>query len=251
MRATGGMPDGSTRFHRGSEDVHHFLGVSCFAEKCVVIEEALVRIPDDVPFDIAAVLGCSVITGVGAVLDAAGVRPGDAVLVIGAGGIGLSCVMAARLAGASRVIAADRVSNKLDLARDFGATDVVDTTRVSLPREVRRLTGSGVDHSFECIGNPQTVSEAVSSLRRAGTATIVGLARPDATATINPSELVLLEKKVQGSLYGSAQPHADIPRLITLYRTGQLPLDRLISRRYPLDGINDAFAAMVSGDVAR
>ncbi len=251
MRATGGMRDGSTRMHLGTSDVRHFLGVSCLAERCVVVEESLVRVPDDVPFEVAAILGCAVITGVGAVINAARVRPGSSVLVIGAGGVGLPAVMGAQLAGAARIIAADRVPFKLELAREFGATDVIDAGQTDLVKEVRRLTGDGVDYSFEVIGRAETVVDAVRSLRRGGVATAVGLGPMDARAAIPFGDLILQEKTLQGSLYGSAAPSFEIGRLIDLYRAGRLPLDRLVSRTYPLEEVNEAYQAMLDGEVAR
>jgi Zn-dependent alcohol dehydrogenase len=251
MRASGGMRDGTVRLHHGTQPVHHFLGVSCFAERAVVVEQALVPIPRDVPLEVAALVGCSVITGFGAVVRSARVSAGESVLVIGAGGVGLNCIMAAQLSGAGRIIAADRNPARLPLAQDFGATDTIDVSQEDLVPAVRRLTGDGVDHAFEVIGNPQTISAALSCIRRGGVATVVGLAPLSATATIRPADLLLQEKTLRGTLYGSAQPHADVPLILDLYRSGKLPLDRLVTRRYPLREINEAYAALIAGEVAR
>lgn len=251
IRASGMMMDGTTRLHAGEEEVHHFLGVSCFAEAAVCPEEAVLKIPHDVPLAIAALAGCGVMTGVGAVINTARVEPGSSVLVIGAGGVGLSVVMGAVLAGAGMVIAADLNDSKLEMATSFGATHVVNAGQEDLVKHVRGLTGEGVDYSFEVIGNVETMGQAVRALRRAGVATMVGVAQMGASFSVNALDLVLQEKSVRGSIYGSTRPAADFPRLFELYRTGRLPLDRLLSRRYPLDEINQAYDAMLKGEVAR
>jgi S-(hydroxymethyl)glutathione dehydrogenase / alcohol dehydrogenase len=140
---------------------------------------------------------------------------------------------------------------KLQMAREFGASDVIDVSSQDLVKTVRELTGGGVDYAFEAIGRPETVTDAVRSLRAGGVAVAIGVAPPAARAEISPFDLVLQEKTLKGSIYGSTRPHADFPRLFELYRRGRLPLDRLISRRYPLEEVNEAFAAMLAGDVAR
>lgn len=251
QRARGGMLDGTSRLHAGDVELRHFLGVSCFAERCVVAEQAVLPIPSDTPMEIAALLGCSVITGVGAVLNTARIEPGSRVLVIGAGGVGLSCVMGAAVAGAGQIVVADLAPDKLELARQFGATDVVDAGAEDVARTVRKVTGGGADYAFEVIGRPDTVQQAVRAVRAGGTAVAVGLAAGDAKAAIGINDLVLQEKTLKGSLYGSARPVIDMPMLLRLYRQGRLPIDRLLTGRFPLSDVNQAYAALTSGQSGR
>jgi S-(hydroxymethyl)glutathione dehydrogenase / alcohol dehydrogenase len=251
LRSTGRLLDGTSRLSRDGRQISHFLGVSCFAEAAVCPEQSVLKIDGHVPMEIAALAGCSVMTGVGAATNSARVEPGSSVLVIGAGGVGLCAIMGAQLCGAARIVAADLNPVKLQMAREFGASDVIDVSSQDLVKTVRELTGGGVDYAFEAIGRPETVTDAVRSLRAGGVAVAIGVAPPAARAEISPFDLVLQEKTLKGSIYGSTRPHADFPRLFELYRRGRLPLDRLISRRYPLDEVNEAFAAMLTGDVAR
>jgi Zn-dependent alcohol dehydrogenase len=246
------LRDGTTRIHGADgQEIHHFLGISCFAESAVSPEASVIKVPEDIPLSIAALMGCSVMTGVGAVINTACVEPGSSVLVIGAGGVGLSVVMGAVLAGAARVIVADLSDFKLQLASSLGATDTINASSVDVVDAVRAITDEGVDYSFEVIGSVATMSQAVGSLRRAGVATLVGLAKGGAMLEVNALDFVIQERTVKGSIYGSTRPGTDFPRLFELYRTGRLPLDRLVTRTYPLDEINVAFQALLSGDVAR
>jgi NDMA-dependent alcohol dehydrogenase len=253
IRQTGAMPDGETRFRRpGGEQVRHFLGASTFAQYTVLPEVATVKIRADVPLDRAALIGCGVITGVGAVLNAAHVEAGSAVAVFGAGGIGLNMIQGAALVGAERIIAVDTRPAKLELARQFGATHAVDASRDDPVAAIAALTGGrGADYAFEAIGLPATVEQALACVRKAGTAVVVGLTSATATVSISPLTLVQQEKTLRGSLYGSARPRVDMPRLLDLYVAGKLKLDELITRRYPLDAVNDAVAALRRGEVAR
>jgi len=251
QRNTGGMLDGTSRLTSGDTELKHFLGVSCFAERCVVAEDAVVKIPDDTPMEIAALLGCSVITGVGAVLNTANVSAGSKVLVLGAGGVGLCCVMGAAVAGASQIIVVDVSAQKLDFARQFGATDVIDAANDDVVKAVRTKTGGGADYSFEAIGRAETLLQAVRAIRGGGTAVAVGLARADSTVALSINDLVLQEKTLKGSLYGSARPVIDLPLLLQLYKREKLPLDRLLVRRYGLDDVNEAFYALSSGELGR
>jgi Zn-dependent alcohol dehydrogenase len=252
MRASGGLLDGTSRLHGPSGEIKHFLGVSCFAEQTVVPETSLLPISDRVPLEIAAIVGCAVMTGVGAVVNTAGVEPGSSVLVIGAGGVGLSAVMGAHLAGASPIIVADVVGSKLELASELGATDLVQAGEQDPVEAARTLTrGEGVDYAFEAIGRRETLEQAIGALRRGGTAVAVGLPGTQVAAAVNVVDLVTSEKTLKGSLYGSTRHFADIPRLFDLYRRGRLPLDRLLSRRYRLDQINEAYQALLAGEVAR
>jgi NDMA-dependent alcohol dehydrogenase len=252
LRNTGRLLDGTSRLSRGGAEIKHFLGVSCFAEQTVVPEQALVPIPADIPLEVAALVGCAVMTGVGAVMNSARVNPGAAVLVIGVGGVGLSCVMGAALVGAHPIIVADLVNAKLETAMDFGATHAVNARTHDLVEGVRELTnGEGVDFSFEAIGSPAAMRQAFQSIRRGGVATAVGIAPAGSEVTITAGELVYQEKTLKGSYYGSTRPQADMPRLLQLYRAGRLPIDRMISRRYPLDQVNEAYQALLAGEVAR
>ena len=250
IRAGGRLADGTSRLSREGQELRHFLGVSCFAEQTVCSERAVLKIPEDVPLPVAAVAGCAVMTGVGAVVNTARVEAGSTVLVIGAGGVGLCAIMGAVLAGAARVVAADVNPAKLELATSFGATDVIDASAEDVPAAVRDLLG-GVDYAFEVIGRPETVTQAVAATRTGGTAVAIGVAPVGAAATVNLLDLVLQEKTLKGSIYGSTRPQADFPRLFELYRRGRLPLDRLLTREWRLDQINEAYDELLAGTVAR
>ncbi len=252
MRASGRFEDGTTRLKRHGAEIRHFAGVSCFAERTVVLEQALVAIRKDVPLEVAALVGCAVMTGVGAVANTARVEPGSSVLVIGAGGVGLSVVMGAHLAGASPILVADVKDSKLEMALDFGATHTIDASHLDVVEATREITGDeGVDYAFEVIGNSATIAQALKAVRRGGTAVAIGLAPQGALVTIDPLDLVFQEKTLRGSFYGSTRPHADMPRLLDLYQAGRLPLQRLVTARYPLERINEAYDAMIAGEVAR
>jgi len=252
LRNTGRLLDGTSRLSSAGAEIKHFLGVSCFAERTVVPEQGVVPIPEDVPMEVAALVGCAVMTGVGAVMNTAHVTPGAAVLVVGAGGVGLNCVMGAALVGAHPIIVADLIDAKLETAMDFGATHAVNVRTRDLVEAVRELTnGEGVDYYFEAIGSPTAMTQAFQSLRRGGVATAVGIAPAGSELSINAGELVYQEKTLKGSYYGSTRPQADMPRLLQLYRAGRLPIDRLISRRYPLEQVNEAYDALIAGEVAR
>jgi Zn-dependent alcohol dehydrogenase len=252
VRTSGRMPDGTSRLSRDGTEIRHFLGVSCFAEQTVCQERSLLPVPEDIPLPVAAVAGCAVMTGVGAVVNTARVEPGSTVLVVGAGGVGLCTVMGAVLAGAARIIAADLNPAQLELATAFGATDVVDASREDVAGAVRELTGGGVDYSFEVIGLPSTVTQAVGALRTGGTAVAIGLAPASgAPAPIDVLDLVRQEKTLKGSIYGSTRPQTDFPRLFELYRRGRLPLDRLLTRQWPLREINEAYDALIAGSMGR
>ncbi len=252
LRASGTMLDGTSRLSRNGEPIKHFTGVSCFAEKAVLLETSLVPIRKDVPLDIAALVGCSVMTGVGAAVNTAGVEPGSSVLVIGAGGVGLNVVMGAHLAGASPIVVADLNAAKLEMAHAFGATDVIDAGERDVVQATREICGGeGADYAFEAIGLGKTALQAFNAVRRGGTAVMVGVARPDDTINVSAFDLLFQEKTLKGSFYGSTRPYHDMPRLLDLYKAGRLPLDKLLSRRYALDDINEAYRALIAGEVAR
>jgi S-(hydroxymethyl)glutathione dehydrogenase/alcohol dehydrogenase len=252
IRWSGHLADGTSRFRRGDEEIRHFAGVSSFGELTVLPQEGLVKIDPSVPLDKAAIVGCAVMTGVGAVINTARVEPGASMVVVGCGGVGLNAIQGGVLAGAEKVIAVDILENKLGFARDFGATHLINASQVNAIEAVKEATGGrGADYAFEVIGIPKAMSEAYQMIRRGGTLVIVGVAPTGAEVSFNASSIMLDEKTIRGSLYGSCIPKRDAPRLLNLYRAGRLKLDELISRAYPLEQINEAFAALGRGEVAR
>jgi S-(hydroxymethyl)glutathione dehydrogenase/alcohol dehydrogenase len=235
----------------GGERLHPVLGAAAFAEETLVLERAVVKIPADVPFEVAALVGCAVTTGFGAVVNTARVRPGDSVVVIGCGGVGLSIVQGARYAGAERVIAVDVTDDKRALAASLGATDTVDGTG-DVEAAVRELTdGRGADHAFEAIGRAATIRTAYRLTRRGGNTVVVGAGRHDDAVSFSALELFFQARSLIGCVYGSADVARDFPRILGLYASGDLDLDALITDRIGLDGVNDALDAMAEGRGAR
>ncbi|CAG9169524.1 Zn-dependent alcohol dehydrogenase [Cupriavidus respiraculi] len=230
--------------------MNQFLNLSAFAEQMLIHEHALVAIRPDMPLDRAALIGCAVTTGVGAVIHTANVRPGETVAVIGCGGIGLAAINGAAIAGAGRIIAIDRVPGKLELARRFGATDVIDASGTDVVDAVRTLTRGGVHHAFEAIGLKQTAEQAFAMLGRGGTATVIGMIPPGVKIELKGTDF-LAEKRIQGSMMGSNRFPVDMPRFVDFYLAGKLDLDALISRRMPLENINEAFDELRRGELAR
>ena len=246
------LPSGGTRLRARGQDLAHYNGTACFADYAVVAEEGAIPVPLDVPFEALATLGCAVITGVGAVVNAARVEAGARVLVIGAGGVGLNVMQGARLAGCERIIAVDTQSKPLDLAREFGASHGVETSAENVLEQVRELTdGRGADYVFDTVGAPATITQALSFARKGGTIIVTGLSRTDTLASIPLFPFVMQEKRLIGSLYGSGQPLKDIPHLVSLYQEGKLKLTELATRTYNLEGINDALDALSSSEGAR
>jgi S-(hydroxymethyl)glutathione dehydrogenase/alcohol dehydrogenase len=242
--------DEAPRLSKNGEPVHQFAHLSSFAERILTHEHAVVKIRDDMPLDRAAVIGCGVTTGAGAVLRTARVEPGKTVVVIGCGGVGLSCINGAEIAGAGRIIAVDRVASKLELARRFGATDAVDAGAGDPVAQVRELTGGGVHYAFEAIGLKETAEQAWRMLRRGGTATVIGMIPLGQRVELHGIDF-LQEKRIQGSTMGSNRFRVDMPRYVDFYLSGRLRLDELISRRIPLEQINEAMDALQTGEVAR
>lgn len=234
-------PGRPPRLSQGDTPVEPFVGLGGFAEQLLVHESAVVKLPEEMPLDRAALLGCSVITGVGAVRNAAKVQVGQTVAVIGCGGVGLNVVQGARIAGAAQIIAVDRIPDKLALARQFGATHTVDAGTTDPVEAVRELTGGGVDHAIEVVGVAATMEQAFQMLDTQGTATVVGVARPDVQVRVPATDL-LLEKRLQGSKMGSSRFRIDIPLYCRLYLDGRLKLDELLSARVPLTEVNRALA---------
>lgn len=237
---------------RGETAIHQAWGVSSYAERTVTSVNNLIVIPDSVPFASASLIACGVTTGLGAVFNTAKVEPGSHVVVIGTGGVGLNVVQGARIAGAAKIIAVDILDSKLEYAREFGATHLINGGRENVVERVRELTGGyGADYAFEVIGLPKTVEQAYESVRKGGVAVVVGVSSPDAEMTLKPLMMMRTARTLMGCAYGSARPQVDFPRFVELYQQGKLKLDELISRRFELDEINEAFRALQSGELAR
>jgi S-(hydroxymethyl)glutathione dehydrogenase / alcohol dehydrogenase len=247
-----GMLDGTQRLKRDGQEIRQMARIGTFSEYVVCPAEMLIPIRAEMPWPQAALTGCSVPTGVGAVTNAARVEAGSSVLVVGCGGVGLNVVQGARLAGAGRIIACDLLDNKLEYAQEFGATHTLNAKRDDVVARVRDLTDDrGVDYAFDAIGGEATTLQILDAIRPGGTAVIVGMAAMSVRAPIAPYFMALQEKTLKGTMYGSVRPNIDIPRLVDLYLDGRLKLDELISRTYRLDEINEGFEALRSGQVAR
>jgi alcohol dehydrogenase len=231
--------------------VNHHLGVSAFSERTVASAASVVPVPDDLPMEEAALFGCALLTGVGAVLNTARAEPGSTAMVVGLGGVGLAAVMGARLAGCRRVIAADLDPAKFELAKAVGATDVVQSGSEDTLNEVRELSGGGVDYAFEAAGHPNALALAYAGTGRGGTTVGIGLPHPAQTFALPALSLVAEERRLVGSYMGSAVPRRDIPRYIQLYKDGHMPVDRLAGGRFALDQVNQAMDALSGGAVAR
>ena len=245
------MPAGAARrmSWKGGH-MNQAFNLSSFAEQMLVHENAMVKIDPDVPLDRAALVGCGVMTGVGAVFNAAKVEPGATVAVIGCGGVGLSAVNGAALAGAERIIAIDTIASKLELARELGATDTLNASNADPVEQVREMTGGGVQYSFEALGTKTTAEQAFAMLRPGGTATIIGMVPFGVKIELHGYDF-LRDRKLQGTSMGGNRFRVDMPRLLSLWRQGRLKLDHLISGRLKLGEINDGFAALKSGAPVR
>lgn len=250
--AGGGLIDGQTRMTLGGKPVHHLMGVSCFAEQCVVSDRSVIRIDQGVPPEIAAIAGCAVVTGVGAVFNHLQRATGEGVAVIGAGGVGLSAIMGLHLIGAYPVIAIDTVEGRLDLAQLVGATHVINAATVpDVAEEIRALCGRAPKWALDAVGAPATLRQAVDIVDIGGTVVALGLGRVGNTAAIEINPLVQQEKRIVGSLYGSSNTPVDIPRILRLYQAGKLPLEHLLGATYPLEQINEAYRDMAQGAIGR
>ena len=253
MRSPAGtFPDGTRRHRKGDLELNAFgRGMSSFAEYSVVHQSAAIKINPEMPMNGAALIGCAVMTGGGAVLNTARVEPGSTVAVFATGGVGLSVVQGAVLANASKIIAIDLLDNKLDYARGFGATHAVNSKNQDPLQAIRDITdGEGVDYAFDAIGDSRVSRACYDAVRRGGTAVIVGMAPTGSEISI-PGTIAGEEKIVKGCFYGSSRPAVDFPRLVDFYLRGVLQLDRMITRTYPLAEINAAFDALGRGDNAR
>ncbi|MDL9978380.1 Zn-dependent alcohol dehydrogenase [Microbacterium candidum] len=243
--------DGTSRLSSGGEPIHHYLGVSSFAEEVVVPASGAIKVRDDAPLDVIAVVGCAVATGVGAVLNTAAVEPGSTVAVIGCGGVGLNVVQGARLAGAERIVAIDVRADKTLVAMQFGATDRIDASEGDAVEQLAALLPDGVDYAFDAIGRTSTTEQAIRMLGLGGAAVIVGLPPTGAKASFEPLVLAEADQRILGSNYGSVRPSIDIPALVDRYMDGQLKLDPLISGRRPLSEAAAALDELESGEALR
>jgi S-(hydroxymethyl)glutathione dehydrogenase/alcohol dehydrogenase len=244
--SSGFMP----RFTLDGQPVFGFAGTGTFAEEVVLPSEAVVKVDDDVPFEIASLIGCGVMTGVGAAINSARVRPGSSVAVIGCGGVGISIIQGARVAGAAEIVAVDLVESKREDAKRFGATHAVSPENLDAIKG-ELTAGEGFDYAFEAIGLPTTIRATYDAVRRGGTATIVGVGRMDQMVEFNAFELFYAEKTLRGTIYGSADVRTDFHRLIRLWRAGRLDLEGMITERRKLGDVNQALDDMKAGKVIR
>jgi alcohol dehydrogenase len=247
----GTLLSGQRRLHRNGTDVHHHLGVSAFAEYATVSRRSLVKIEKGLPLDEAALFGCAVLTGVGAVINTAKVSAGASVAVIGLGGVGLSCLLGTVAVGAGRIVAVDLSDDKLGLARQLGATDTFNPGNAGAVDEIRSATGGGVEFAFEMAGSVRAMELAYKITRRGGTTVTAGLPPPDHTFALPQVNLVAEERTIKGSYIGTCVPSRDLPRYIELYRRGKLPVDRLMSGRLKLEEINLGFDRLHEGKAVR
>lgn len=250
--AAGSLLSGARRWHEegSGEELHHHLGISAFAEEIVVSARSAVRVDPELPFEVAALFGCAVLTGVGAVINTAGVKLGESVAVFGLGGVGLAAVLGAVSAGANPVVAIDRVPEKLELARELGATSTL-LAGPSTVAEVREATGGGAHHAIETVGHEAVLAEAYAATRRGGSTVTVGLPHPERMLSIPAVSLVAEERTLRGSYLGSGVPERDIPRLVGLHRAGRLPVERLITHRLSLDELNEGMDRLARGEAVR
>jgi Zn-dependent alcohol dehydrogenase len=249
--AAGSLLSGARRWRDSDgEALHHHLGVSAFAEHAVVSAHSAVKIDPELPFEVAALFGCAVLTGVGAALYSAGVSPGDSVAVFGLGGVGLAALLGARVAGASTIVAVDVIQEKLDLALELGATHAVLAGQ-DTEAEVRAVTGGGAARVIETAGSAAVLAQAYAATRRGGTTVTVGLPDPAQMLSISAVSLVAEEKTLRGCYLGSAVPARDIPRLVALHRSGALPVERLLTHRLALEEINEGFDRLARGEAVR
>jgi alcohol dehydrogenase len=251
--ASGGLLDGRPRLSRAGHPVYHYSYLSSFAERAVVPAGCCVPIPRDVPFEIAALVGCAITTGTGAVWRTAGVSPGDRVCVIGCGGVGMSAVLGAAAVAADPIVAVDLDEKKLEAALSLGATQAVRWAigAEETAERVREVSGGGVDFAFEATGRTDAGVAAFLCTRARGAAVLIGIPAADAVLALPALQIPRLERRVLGSLYGSARPERDFPALLALYQRGRLPLDRLVARRLPLEAVEEAFDVLRAGTALR
>jgi alcohol dehydrogenase len=249
--SAGVLLSGAKRIHRGSEIVNHHLGVSAFADYAVMARESLIKVDSNLPFDVAAVFGCAVMTGVGAVTNTVHPQPGCSVAVVGLGGVGLAALLGAHVIEAATIIACDLSDEKLALARELGATHTVNAQDPQAADKIRDLTRGGVHFAFEMAGSVKAMDLSYKITRRGGTTVSAGLSNPQHLFSIPHVSIVAEERTIKGSYLGSCDPARDIPRFIDWYRGGKLPVDRLLSERIRLEDINSAFDRLADGKTVR
>src|SRR5436190_8156593 len=243
--------EGTPRTHdTAGKPLNIFSGCGAMAEYATVSAENLIRIDAKIPLDCAALVGCGVTTGVGAVFNTAKVQPGSSVAVFGCGGVGLSVIQGARIAGAEKIIAIDTLEAKLAMAKQFGATDVL-MGKEDPTKALKKLTGGGPDYAFECVGSGELAATAYKAIRRGGLAVVVGVAKPSDTTSLRTMTLPFEEKTITGSYFGSCVPRVDFPRMLALYLKGQLKLEELVTKRYKVTEAAQAFTDLESGRNAR
>ncbi|QIR85069.1 zinc-dependent alcohol dehydrogenase family protein [Paracoccus sp. AK26] len=248
----GVLMSGDMRLHDGGTDVHHHCGVSAYADHAVVSRHSVVRVDaEDIPFSELALFGCAVQTGVGAVLNTCRVQPGQSVAIVGLGGVGLAALLGAVAAGATEIVAVDLSDDKLALAQELGATRIYNAAEDGLSDRIRTDTGGGVDHAVELAGAAPAFELAYRITRRGGQTVTAGLPAPTAEFRLPAVNVVADERTVKGSYMGSCVPQRDIPRFIRMYRAGQLPVDRLLTRTLRLDEINEGFDLLDRGEAIR
>jgi len=243
--------DGTTRLHRGDQAINAYARLGSFAEYAVVPQSAAVPVRKDMPLDRASLIGCSVTTGVCSVTNAAKVEPGSSVVVIGLGGVGLSVITGAVLAGAEQIVAVDMLENKLAYAREFGATHVIDASSGDTVAKILEVTKGGADYAFDAFGSAATIAQCYDAVHLGGTVVVVGMAPEDQKVEINALSLPRTEKTIMGTWYGSARPWNDLPKMVDLYLEGKIKVDEMLTRSYPLDQINEAYEALERGENAR
>jgi S-(hydroxymethyl)glutathione dehydrogenase/alcohol dehydrogenase len=252
-KATVTLPDGTSRFKdQAGKPLNHMAGTGVMSEYATLHRDNVIKIDPSIGMDKAAIVGCAVMTGVGAALNTARVEPGSSCVVFGAGGVGLNAIQGCAVAGANQIIAVDTADKKLEFARTFGATHTHNpATDGDAVGKIMALTGGGADYAFECIGLGATIQQAFGCIRKGGTAVVVGVSKPTETVTIGAFLLPFQEKVLTGSMYGSARPSIDFPRLLDLYKSGRLKLDELVTATYSIDQAEQAFSDLVAGVNAR
>ena len=243
------LPGGGVRLHKGDQPINHLFGLACFAEKVVVHERSAVKIREDAPLDVVCLLGCGTSTGIGASINATKAKPGDSIAIFGCGGVGMSAIMGAKAIGA-KVIAIDMLDSKLEKAKEFGADYVINASQDDPQAKIPELIGDGADYAIEIIGNVEVMSKAFSCLRPGGRLVIAGMPAITDLLTL-PAFEFLIGKSITSTIQGDIVAPVDIPRYVDMFMEGKLPIDKLITRNYQLDQINEAFEAMKNGEVIR
>ena len=246
------MFDGTVRLHNSDgTDVRQMQKLGVFAESLIAPQEACQILPDQVPWESAALIGCAVTTGVGGVLNTPGIQPGDTIAIFGAGGVGLNAIQGARLLNAARIIVVDIVDHKLEFAYKFGATDIINSLESDPVEEIKDMTSGGVDFAYDTFGSSQVVRQVVNSIRKGGTGVLIGLPASGDDAPIDVMDMVRVQKNLVSALYGRVTPHLTFERILDFYQRGKIDIDSLITRRYTLDDINQGFADLARGEDGR